>query len=80
MSCSNDWDNLREVVVRRADYKPVHLHDEPATRKKLDVAFAKSEKDDMRIKDNLIDSSIKSWRQDLIQKQNRISHLYKQSS
>jgi len=74
MSCSNDWDNLREVVVGRADYKPVHLHDEPATRKKLDVAFAKSAKDDIRIKDNLIDNVTKSWRQDLLQKQNKIIH------
>ena len=33
MSSSNDWGTLKEVVVGRADFKPVHLHDEPATRR-----------------------------------------------
>ena len=74
MACSNDWGTLKEVVVGRADYKPVHLHDEPATRKKLDVAFAKAENGDSRVKDNLVDKNIKSWRQDLLNKQTSIIH------
>ena len=78
MSCSNDWDHLREVVVGRADFKPVHLHDEPATRKKLDVAFAKSEKEDTRIKDNVVDSAKKTWRQELLEKHEVIIHDPKQ--
>lgn len=39
MTSWNDWDPLLEVVVGRVEHKPVHLHDEPATRKKLHVAF-----------------------------------------
>ena len=38
MSCWNDWDPLLEVVVGRPEHKPTTLHDEPATRQKLDVA------------------------------------------
>ena len=74
MSCSNDWGALKEVVVGRADNKPVHLHDEPATRKKLDVAFAKTENEDARVKDNLVDKNMKSWRQELLKKQTSIIH------
>ena len=74
MSSSNDWGILKEVVVGRADFKPVHLHDEPATRKKLDVAFAKSEKEDVRVKNNLVDEAKKSWRQELLERQSTIIH------
>ena len=68
MTCTNDYSILREVVVGRADYKPVHLHDEPATRKKLDVAFAKNQltqSQDTRDKNNTVVKNKAAWREEL---------------
>ena len=81
MSCSTDYHTLREVVVGRAKHKPLHLHDEPSTRKKLSVAGVISlEHEDDRVKqrekelkeeENLRSKEDKaaSWRKEMIRNQ-----------